>query len=180
MLGCSCCSRLLHLCPPGFASRQRVSISPYGRVSPRRPPPIPNRLLPQPDAKVLLEAFLSDPAEAVVGFGLDGAIFLWNQAAQELYGFTQTEIVGKPAACLLPLYELSAHDNLLKNPSWNEPLLEAVAERINRTGPTHFGPDSALADPRRPGPNYWRSRARPCSDAWRFLLGRGSAPRSPG
>ena len=91
-------------------------------------------MLPQPDAMALLESFLSDPAEAVVGFGLDGAIFLWNQAAQELYGFTQAEIMGKPVACLLPLYELLAHDNLLQNPSWKEPLLDAVAERLNRSG----------------------------------------------
>jgi PAS domain S-box-containing protein len=91
-------------------------------------------MLPQPDANVLLGAFLSDPGEAVVGFGLDGAIFLWNQAAQELYGFTQAEKVGKPIACLLPLYERPAHDNLLQNPLWNEPLLDAVAERLKRNG----------------------------------------------
>jgi PAS domain S-box-containing protein len=121
-------------------------------------------MLPQPDASVLLEAFLSDPGEAVVGFGFDGVIFLWNQAAQELYGFTQAEIVGKPVTCLLPVYELRAHDNLLQNPSWKEPLVDAVA----------------LPDPRRPGANYWRSGARPCSGSWRFLLGRGSAPASPG
>ena len=46
-------------------------------------------MLPQPDANPLLEAFLSDPEQAVIGFGLDGAIFLWNQTAELLYGFTQ-------------------------------------------------------------------------------------------
>jgi diguanylate cyclase (GGDEF)-like protein/PAS domain S-box-containing protein len=91
-------------------------------------------MLLQPDANFLLEAFLSNPSEAVIGFGLDGAIFLWNRAAEELYGFTQAEIIGKPIACLLPLYELPAHDNLLQNPSCTEPLSDAVAERLNRYG----------------------------------------------
>jgi len=66
-------------------------------------------MLPQPDANPLLEAFLSDPEQAFVGFGLDGAIFLWNQTAEVLYGFTQAEVLGKSVACLLPLYELPAH-----------------------------------------------------------------------
>ena len=74
-------------------------------------------MLSQPDASFLLKACLSDPGEAVVGFGLDGAIFLWNQSAETLYGFSQAEIIGKPVTCLLPTYELPAHDDLLRNPA---------------------------------------------------------------
>jgi len=48
----------------------------------------------QPNAEFLLKSFLSNTDEAVVGFDLDGAIFLWNQAAAELYGFSQPEIIG--------------------------------------------------------------------------------------
>ena len=91
-------------------------------------------MLPQPAANQLLEAFLSDPGEAVVGFGLDGVVFLWNQAAEALYGFSQAEILGKSVACLLPLYELPTHEDLLQNPSGTESLLDAVAERLNRSG----------------------------------------------
>ena len=91
-------------------------------------------MLPQPDANPLLEAFLSDPEQAVVGFGLDGAIFLWNQTAEVLYGFTQAEVLGKSVACLLPLYELPAHEELLHNPSSPESRTGAVAERLNKSG----------------------------------------------
>jgi diguanylate cyclase (GGDEF)-like protein/PAS domain S-box-containing protein len=80
----------------------------------------------------LLEAFLSDPREAVIGFGLDGVISVWSQAAEALYGFSQTEILGKPISCLLPLYELPAHEDLLRNPASAESLVAAVAERLNR------------------------------------------------
>jgi diguanylate cyclase (GGDEF)-like protein/PAS domain S-box-containing protein len=91
-------------------------------------------MLPQPDANLLLEAFLSDPGIAVIGFGLDGAIFLWNQAAEALYGFSQAEILGKPVKCLLPPYKLPAHGDLLQHPAYTESPWDAVAERLNRSG----------------------------------------------
>src|SRR5258708_14445833 len=91
-------------------------------------------MLPQPDANPLLEAFLSDPEQAVIGSGLDGAIFLWNQTAEVLDGFTQAEVLGKSVAGLLPLYELPAHEELLHNPSSPESRTGAVAERLNKSG----------------------------------------------
>jgi diguanylate cyclase (GGDEF)-like protein/PAS domain S-box-containing protein len=93
---------------------------------------------PQPDTNFLLQAFLCDPTEAVIGFGLDGAIFLWNDAAEALYGFSRSEIVGKSASCLLPIYELPAHEESLRNPASTESLIDAVAERLNRGGSRIF------------------------------------------
>lgn len=89
-------------------------------------------LTPAPNP--LLDAFLSNAHEAVVGFDVDGVIFLWNQAAEMLYGFSQAEIIGKPVTRLLPLYELPAHDELLRNPASAESRAETVAERLNRSG----------------------------------------------
>jgi len=91
-------------------------------------------MLPQPDANFLLEAFLSSSGEAVTGFGLDGVIFLWNQAAETLFGFAPTEILGKQVDRLLPLYELPAYQELLQNPGRAESTVDAVAERLNRCG----------------------------------------------
>ncbi|HXH68078.1 MAG TPA: PAS domain-containing protein, partial [Candidatus Limnocylindrales bacterium] len=79
-----------------------------------------------------MEAFLSDPREAVIGFGLDDVNSVWSQATESLYGFPQTEILGKPISCLLPLYELPAHEDLLRNPTSAEPLVDALAERLSR------------------------------------------------
>src|SRR5690242_2170627 len=87
-----------------------------------------------PSTESLLKTLLSNPAEAVVAFGLDGTIFLWNQAAEGLYGFSQAEILGKPVTCLLPLYELPSHEEMLCDPSCTAPLTDAVAERLNRSG----------------------------------------------
>ena len=123
------------------SSCQRVSSPPYGRDSPL--PAIAdyqsartNRstMLPHTDANPLLKTFVSDPEQAVIGFSLDGAIFLWNQAAENLYGFTEAEVLGKSMACLLPLHELRTHGALLKNPSSTALRVDAMAERLNRAG----------------------------------------------
>jgi diguanylate cyclase (GGDEF)-like protein/PAS domain S-box-containing protein len=82
----------------------------------------------------LLVAFLSNAHEAVIGFDVDGTIFLWNQAAETLYGFAPTEMIGKQVACLLPLYELPAYEELLQNPTRAESPMDAVAERLDRCG----------------------------------------------
>lgn len=88
----------------------------------------------QPSAELLLDSLLSNPEEAAVGFGLDGAVFLWSKGAEALYGFPPQEIIGKSISCLLPLYELPAHEIMLKDPTCVASLSDAVAERLNRNG----------------------------------------------
>jgi len=88
----------------------------------------------QPAANAFLEALLSDPAEAVIAFDLRGCVILWNQTAEALYGFPESEILGKSVASLLPLYELPAHEEFLKAPSCPESRFDSLAERLNRCG----------------------------------------------
>jgi diguanylate cyclase (GGDEF)-like protein/PAS domain S-box-containing protein len=142
MLNLLCCSQITFaFARMASSSCQWVSSPLYGRAY--SPPSIAGyrpartdlpKMLPQPGPNPLLEAFLSDPDQAVIGFGLDGAVFLWNPAAELLYGFTQAEVLGKSVACLLPLYELPAHEELLHNPSCTESRVDSVAERLDRSG----------------------------------------------
>jgi two-component system sensor histidine kinase/response regulator len=52
------------------------------------------------------EAFLASIVEssddAIFGLTLDGMVVSWNKAAQEMYGYTAEEIVGKPVFVLSP------------------------------------------------------------------------------
>lgn len=61
-----------------------------------------------PSANQLLDSFLIDPEEAVVGFRLDGSVFLWNCFAETLYGYAAGEITGRPVDCLFPAREFPA------------------------------------------------------------------------
>jgi len=87
-----------------------------------------------PTANRALEALLSDPGESVIVFDLKGCVLLWNQTAEALYGYTQSEILGKSVSCLLPFDELPVHEELLKNLSCPKSRLDSLAERLNRSG----------------------------------------------
>jgi diguanylate cyclase (GGDEF)-like protein/PAS domain S-box-containing protein len=64
----------------------------------------------------VFEALLENSEEAVTCFLLDGTILLWNSAAERLYGYTQSEIVGKHASLLVPLDELPTFLELFEDP----------------------------------------------------------------
>lgn len=48
------------------------------------------------------EAVLDSCALAIFGIAPDGRVFLWNPAAERLFGYTREEAIGKPAFDLLP------------------------------------------------------------------------------
>jgi PAS domain S-box-containing protein len=57
---------------------------------------------------------------AIVGETLDGTVALWNRAAEQLYGYPATEMIGQPASRLCP--------------PGSPRLGEFVGERIRRDG----------------------------------------------
>ena len=89
----------------------------------------------------LLEHLLAGSDEALVGFRTDGTIVLWNPAAQDLYGFTEAEVLGKSVTQLLPLYELPALEELLQSPLRIDSSEPEATERLHREGkrvPVHL------------------------------------------
>jgi diguanylate cyclase (GGDEF)-like protein/PAS domain S-box-containing protein len=81
----------------------------------------------------ILEVLLSNCEEAVVCFQLDGTILLWNSAAERLYGYTETEIIGKHASLLLPLDELPAFLEILHDPLLSEARSSETTWRRNKS-----------------------------------------------
>jgi len=49
-----------------------------------------------------LAAIVESSDDAIVGKNLDGIITSWNQGAEQIYGYTASEVVGKPIAILCP------------------------------------------------------------------------------
>ena len=82
----------------------------------------------------LLEHLLAGSDEALVGFRTDGTIVLWNRAAQDLYGFTEAEVLGKSITQLLPLYELPALEELLGSPQRIASSEAEATERLHKEG----------------------------------------------
>ncbi|HUL35341.1 MAG TPA: sensor domain-containing diguanylate cyclase [Candidatus Eisenbacteria bacterium] len=82
----------------------------------------------------VLHAFLSDPREAVVGYLLDGTVFLWNRAAEMLYGYTAEEMLANSARPLFPIYELQNLEAVLNDPSRFADGSLITSERLQKGG----------------------------------------------
>lgn len=77
------------------------------------------------DEKIIkLEAIVQNSTDAIVGLTLDGIIQTWNQGAEEIYGYTPEEIVGKHIT-ILHLPERITEFPLLMNKVIKQ-------ERVNR------------------------------------------------
>jgi PAS domain-containing protein len=54
------------------------------------------------EARRLLAAIVESSRDAIIGYSLDGAITAWNRGAEELYGYSAEEAVGRPVSMLTP------------------------------------------------------------------------------
>jgi PAS domain S-box-containing protein len=53
-------------------------------------------------ANAHLAAVVASSADAIESLSLDGTILTWNQAAEELYGYTSEEAIGRPLDVIVP------------------------------------------------------------------------------
>jgi len=54
------------------------------------------------EEKLLLVAIVQSSRDAIIGKSLDGIITSWNRGAKEIYGYTESEIIGKSISILVP------------------------------------------------------------------------------
>ena len=60
------------------------------------------RLLKEMEQSAHLRAVVDSSSDAIISKSLDGIIQTWNQGAQQIYGYTAAETVGKPVTMLVP------------------------------------------------------------------------------
>ena len=66
------------------------------------------------EKNVQLAAIVESSDDAIIGKSLDGVITSWNKAAEKIYGYKDTEIVGKPISRLTPPHRQDEIPQLLE------------------------------------------------------------------
>jgi len=86
------------------------------------------------EAMTRLAAIVTSSADAIVGKQLDGTITSWNEAAEQIFGYTAAEMVGSSVYRLIPP-ELHEHESeVLRRVSRGEPVEFAEVDRIRKDG----------------------------------------------
>lgn len=62
----------------------------------------------------LLASIVESSDDAIIGKTLDGIIVSWNRGAQKIYGYTNSEIIGKPISTIAPCEYQDEWEQLLK------------------------------------------------------------------
>jgi len=85
-------------------------------------------------AHAQLAAIVRSSHDAIISKTLEGVITTWNQAAEQLYGYSTDEIIGRHAEVLYPPGRREEEAVILAQISRGERLDQGVTERIRRDG----------------------------------------------
>jgi len=103
------------------------------------------------DSTVDFRAIVWAMGDAVIGAGRDGAIRLWNPAAERMFGFTTDEALGRSLDLIIP--------ERFRNRHWER------YHQVMRTGQTKYGTEVLrVPAPTSPGRGARPARAGPSGD----------------
>jgi PAS domain S-box-containing protein len=81
-----------------------------------------------------LAAIVTSSEDAIVSFTVDGIVTSWNRGAEALYGYTETEILGRPISVLVPPDRLEEFGNNLLQLNREERVGSYQTERLDKNG----------------------------------------------
>lgn len=82
----------------------------------------------------LLAAITESSNDAIIGKDLDGIITAWNQAAEDLFGFPEEEIIGQPITRVIPAGRLHEEEAILERIRRGERVSHFETERQTKSG----------------------------------------------
>ncbi len=82
----------------------------------------------------ILAAIVQSSDEAIIAKTLDGIVTQWNSGAEKLYGYTESEIVGRPISTIVPPDRLDEFAHILSRVSRGEPLPQFETVRVTKDG----------------------------------------------
>jgi len=86
------------------------------------------------EVRLQLAAIVESSEDAIVSFNVDGIVTSWNRGAEALYGYSASEIVGRPTSVLIPPDKLIEFADNMARLSRDESVGSYQTERLDKTG----------------------------------------------
>ena len=86
------------------------------------------------EASARLAAIVASSSDAIIGKTLDGIVTSWNSAAERMFGYSPSEIVGQPVFTIIPEELHGTERHLLERIGRGEDVHLAETERLSREG----------------------------------------------
>jgi two-component system, cell cycle sensor histidine kinase and response regulator CckA len=86
------------------------------------------------EATARLAAIVTSSEDAIIGKKLDGTVTSWNHAAEQIFGYTEAEMVGSSIYRLIPPELHDSETDILRRISRGEPVEFAEVERVRKDG----------------------------------------------
>jgi two-component system CheB/CheR fusion protein len=81
-----------------------------------------------------LAAIVTSSEDAILSFTVDGIVTSWNRGAESLYGYSGTEIIGRPVSVLVPPDRLEEFGNNMARLNREERVGSYQTERLDKHG----------------------------------------------
>ena len=88
------------------------------------------------ESRAFLSGLVASSQDPIIGKTLDGTIVLWNQAAEDLFGYTNFEILGRSIAVLIPPDRVEELSYLLDRVQAGEIVRNFQTKRVRKDGTT--------------------------------------------
>src|SRR6266550_8829853 len=88
------------------------------------------------EAQARLAAIVTSSADAIVGKTLDGIVTSWNEAAECMFGYSASEMIGQPIRRLIPTDRRAEEDMILARLARSESIRHFETTRLAKDGRT--------------------------------------------
>lgn len=86
------------------------------------------------EAAAHLAAIVESSDDAIISKTLDGNVVSWNRAAEQIYGYTEDEMIGRPISVLVPLARTPELTDILKRIRRGERIGRFDTQRLRKDG----------------------------------------------
>jgi PAS domain S-box-containing protein len=88
------------------------------------------------DVRLWLAAIVDSSNDAIISKNLDGVISTWNLAAQQLFGYSEAEVIGQPITIIIPADLHDEEKDLLRRVRVGDRIEHYETRRVTRDGRT--------------------------------------------